>query len=247
VKFSRRPSILAQDVTSCAVCGHGLQAQPFPQVDFRQRRLRLAPSTARNSPSEPSKKACATQPLGRSKGSPAQVRLTNFGGHRWADRYASSAPSIAVRGAGSARSDEACSARSTHQAARRRKSRKPDFNTCTECIRLCDLLSQRLRGEAFFDGFGEGEFRAVDAQAVGDVVENRLARAHAQHDSNVLRQILWPSRRISPSRRALRTVSYIRLSVRIRVDLPQPEGPMSAVTLFVAIPRVMSKRVCLLP
>src|SRR5580658_293173 len=56
-----------------------------------------------------------------------------------------------------------------------------------------------------------------------------------------------PSRRISPSRRELRTVSCMRSSVRKRVDLPQPDGPMRAVTLLLATPRLMSKRVCLAP
>src|SRR6266699_1222460 len=56
-------------------------------------------------------------------------------------------------------------------------------------------------------------------------------------------KIFWPSRRISPSSRAPRTVSCMRLRVRRSVDLPQPEGPMSAVTLFVAIPRLTSERV----
>src|SRR5580704_11997566 len=56
-----------------------------------------------------------------------------------------------------------------------------------------------------------------------------------------------PSRRISPSRREWRTVSCMRSRVRKRVDLPHPEGPMRAVTLLVAMPRLMSKRVCLAP
>src|SRR5512137_1904660 len=60
-------------------------------------------------------------------------------------------------------------------------------------------------------------------------------------------RMFWPSRRISPSRRAWRTVSCIRLSVRSKVDLPQPEGPIRAVTLLVAMPMLMSKRVCLAP
>src|SRR5271169_3526047 len=59
--------------------------------------------------------------------------------------------------------------------------------------------------------------------------------------------MFFPSRRISPSRREWRTVSCIRSSVRRRVDLPQPDGPMRAVTLLVAMPRLMSKRVCLAP
>ncbi len=39
-----------------------------------------------------------------------------------------------------------------------------------------------------------------------------------------------PSSRISPSTRLWRTVSFMRFSVRRKVDLPQPEGPMNAVT-----------------
>src|ERR1700675_3585044 len=56
-----------------------------------------------------------------------------------------------------------------------------------------------------------------------------------------------PSSRISPSRRALRTVSCMRSRVRKRVDLPQPDGPMRAVTLLVATRRLISKSVCLAP
>ena len=39
-----------------------------------------------------------------------------------------------------------------------------------------------------------------------------------------------PSSRISPSTRVWRMVSFIRFRVRRKVDLPQPEGPMKAVT-----------------
>src|SRR5579863_1993377 len=56
-----------------------------------------------------------------------------------------------------------------------------------------------------------------------------------------------PSRRITPSSREWRTVSCMRSRVRKRVDLPQPDGPMRAVTLLVAMPRLISKRVCLAP
>jgi len=38
-----------------------------------------------------------------------------------------------------------------------------------------------------------------------------------------------------PSTRALPMVSFIRLSVRRKVDLPQPEGPMKAVTYSVSM------------
>ena len=60
-------------------------------------------------------------------------------------------------------------------------------------------------------------------------------------------RIFCPSSRISPSSRALRTVSCMRLKVRSNVDLPQPEGPISAVTRLVAIPMLMSNSVCLVP
>src|SRR5580704_8567868 len=56
-----------------------------------------------------------------------------------------------------------------------------------------------------------------------------------------------PSSKISPSRRELRTVSCMRSRVRRRVDLPQPDGPIRAVTLLVAMPKLMSNRVCLGP
>src|SRR5688572_14911505 len=39
-----------------------------------------------------------------------------------------------------------------------------------------------------------------------------------------------PSSSIRPSKRALGMVSFIRLRVRRKVDLPQPDGPMKAVT-----------------
>ena len=40
-----------------------------------------------------------------------------------------------------------------------------------------------------------------------------------------------PSIRISPSARCSGYSEYMRLKVRSSVDLPQPEGPMKAVTL----------------
>jgi hypothetical protein len=39
-----------------------------------------------------------------------------------------------------------------------------------------------------------------------------------------------PSSSIAPSTRALGIVSFIRFSVRRKVDFPQPDGPMKAVT-----------------
>src|SRR6476661_9810382 len=40
----------------------------------------------------------------------------------------------------------------------------------------------------------------------------------------------WPSRETAPATRAVGTVSCMRLRHRSRVDLPQPDGPMIAVT-----------------
>ena len=42
----------------------------------------------------------------------------------------------------------------------------------------------------------------------------------------------WPSMVTAPSTREPGTMSFIRLRVRRKVDLPQPDGPMSAVTSF---------------
>src|SRR6266545_6449818 len=41
-----------------------------------------------------------------------------------------------------------------------------------------------------------------------------------------------PSNRTLPRTRAPRTISCIRLRQRMKVDLPQPDGPMTAVTAF---------------
>ena len=41
-----------------------------------------------------------------------------------------------------------------------------------------------------------------------------------------------PSIVTAPSTRAAGTMSFMRLSVRRNVDLPHPDGPMSAVTSF---------------
>ena len=42
-------------------------------------------------------------------------------------------------------------------------------------------------------------------------------------------------------------MSFIRLSVRRNVLLPQPDGPMKAVTRFGRMPIVMSSSACLAP
>src|SRR5580658_1937338 len=39
-----------------------------------------------------------------------------------------------------------------------------------------DFIPERGVAKALFDRFGDGQFRAVDFQAVGDVVENRLRK-----------------------------------------------------------------------
>src|SRR5258707_9504012 len=56
-----------------------------------------------------------------------------------------------------------------------------------------------------------------------------------------------PSSVISPSKRARRTVSCIRFNVRSKVDFPQPDGPISDVTLLVATPRLTSNKTCFGP
>ncbi len=90
---------------------------------------------------------------------------------------------------------------------------------------------------------------AIDAETVGDVVEDgfregiRLLEHHADaaaqigdvHGQNVL-----AVQRRSPSTRVFRSVSFMRFMVRRKVDLPQPEGPMKAVTLLAGMAMVMS-------
>ena len=56
-----------------------------------------------------------------------------------------------------------------------------------------------------------------------------------------------PSSTISPSARCSGYSSYMRLNVRSRVDLPQPEGPMKAVTFFSGISRLMPFKAWNLP
>ena len=53
-------------------------------------------------------------------------------------------------------------------------------------------------------------------------------------------RMFCPSSAISPSRRVLRRVSLMRFRLRRKVDLPQPDGPISAVTLFVGNSSEMS-------
>ena len=50
-----------------------------------------------------------------------------------------------------------------------------------------------------------------------------------------------------PDVRAIGMVSFIRLMQRRNVDLPQPEGPISAVTWFAGMSRSMPKSACFSP
>src|SRR5579884_760443 len=59
--------------------------------------------------------------------------------------------------------------------------------------------------------------------------------------------MLCPSNKASPSVRVRGMRSFIRLSVRRNVDLPQPEGPMSAVTCLSRMGIETSKSACLGP
>ncbi len=56
-----------------------------------------------------------------------------------------------------------------------------------------------------------------------------------------------PSNRTSPVERAIGIVSFIRLMQRSKVDLPQPDGPMKAVTARSGISRSTSYIACLSP
>ena len=91
----------------------------------------------------------------------------------------------------------------------------------------------------------------VDAQAVGDVVEDRfrervrLLEHHADpppevDDVDRRRVDVLAVDADRPSTRVPGTMSFIRLSERRNVDLPQPDGPMSAVTWFGMDLRLMS-------
>src|SRR6266511_5287210 len=57
----------------------------------------------------------------------------------------------------------------------------------------------------------------------------------------------WPSSRTRPVIHPPSTSSCIRLSVRRKVDLPQPDGPMSAWTWFGANDRVAFFTAVILP
>ncbi|KAJ06547.1 hypothetical protein M004_01925 [Pseudomonas aeruginosa M10] len=72
-------------------------------------------------------------------------------------------------------------------------------------------------------------------------------RRRSSATSTPLAKMLWPSRRISPSTRQPSTRSFIRLKQRSKVDLPQPDGPMKAVTRCFGMFIRTSKRACLAP
>src|SRR5437763_5283652 len=57
----------------------------------------------------------------------------------------------------------------------------------------------------------------------------------------------WPSSRILPSTRARGTTSCIRLMARRNVDLPQPDGPIMAVTCFGSMVMLTSASACVEP
>ncbi|MOA38590.1 hypothetical protein D3C78_1602880 [compost metagenome] len=59
--------------------------------------------------------------------------------------------------------------------------------------------------------------------------------------------MLLPSRRISPATRQSSTRSFMRLKQRSSVDLPQPDGPMKAVTRCFGIFMLTSYRACFSP
>ena len=122
---------------------------------------------------------------------------------------------------------------------------------------VLDLVPERRRLQARLDPaaqLGARARSAVDAQAVGDVVEDRLrervrllehhADAPPQVDDVDRRRVdvlaVDADRRPRPARPGM--MSFIRLSDRRNVDLPQPDGPMSAVTWLGSICRVTARR-----
>ena len=56
-----------------------------------------------------------------------------------------------------------------------------------------------------------------------------------------------PSKRTFPSMRTPSMMSFIRFRQRRSVDLPQPDGPMSAVTFFSGSSMEMSYSACFSP
>ena len=114
---------------------------------------------------------------------------------------------------------------------------------------VLDLVPEAGLLEAGLDDLveiGLGRGKAVDARAVGDVLVDRLrervrllehhadAGAQLHHVERLDRRC--PRRRcvILPVTRAIAMVSFMRLMQRRNVDLPQPDGPMKAVTALIA-------------
>ena len=106
-----------------------------------------------------------------------------------------------------------------------------------------DLLPERGLMQAALDHLAERDRVAhpVDARSEGDVVEDRLregvglledhADATAQHHGIDVGAVeVSPSMLTLPSIRAPRMWSFMRLRHRRKVDLPHPDGPISAVT-----------------
>ena len=99
---------------------------------------------------------------------------------------------------------------------------------------------------------------AVDARAVGDVLEDRLrerigllehhadAGAQLHHVDAGLVDVLAVELDLAGDA-AMSIVSFMRLRQRRKVDLPQPDGPISAVTIRSPMSRSTSKSACFSP
>ena len=131
----------------------------------------------------------------------------------------------------------------------------PDSASAESCSR--SLTSSQIAAalQALLDPavqLGSRRRQAVQAEAVGDVLEDRLRKRvrllehHA--DAAAQRHDVGPRRRRCRRRRSgpgLRRacpamMSFIRFSVRRNVLLPQPDGPMNAVTRLRWMPMEMS-------
>ncbi|MNI13664.1 hypothetical protein D3C73_668980 [compost metagenome] len=65
---------------------------------------------------------------------------------------------------------------------------------------------------------------------------------------SILRSLMSPpSMSIRPVTRQPGMVSFMRFMVRRKVDLPQPDGPIRAVTVLSGMSRETSNRACLSP
>ena len=133
----------------------------------------------------------------------------------------------------------------------------PDSASAESCSRSLTSSQSAADLQALLDPavqLGRGSRQAVDAQAVRDVLEDRfrkrvrLLEHHAdpppqrRRRRRPARRCRWPSMRTAPSTRVPGMMSFIRFSVRRNVLLPQPDGPMNAVTWFGGIAIVMSSR-----